>query len=46
MIKFWIGKILCKIGIHKRLTIKNEREVNWIMMQHSLVRCKRCNKIF
>ena len=44
--KFKIGKTLCKIGLHKKYTFINEREVNWILMSHKITKCRICNKIF
>lgn len=43
---FKISKIPCKLGLHKKHTFTNEREVNWILMTHKIAQCKKCKKIF
>jgi len=42
----YLETILCKVGIHKKETFVNEREVNWILMRHKITRCKRCKKVY
>lgn len=39
-------KILCWLGIHKKETFTNTREVNWVLMSHKITKCERCKKIF
>lgn len=44
--KVKIFKILCWFGFHKKETYENTREVNWILMSHTITKCKRCKKVF
>ena len=39
-------KLLCRIGIHKKITYVNERDVNWFPMSCKITRCKRCYRIY
>ena len=44
--KNFIGKILCKIGIHKKVTVVDFGTANWSPLAWERVECERCSKYF
>ena len=42
----WIGKILCKLGLHKWEIVEKTYIGDWgTYFKINQVRCKRCNKL-